>query len=355
MITLPDRQMIVESILESESLGLSHTLACRENGISVRTLQRWQRKAILEADGRSTVCKKAPRNKLSEEEEAQVLKVCHEPEFASLPPSQIVPILADRGEYLVSESSIYRMLRRAGEQNHRGRAKHRQSPKPKSSHCAVAPCQVWSWDITWLKSPVRGLFYYLYLVIDIFSRKIVAWEVYEKECSIYASDLMRRAVLSERLIDKPLILHSDNGGPQRGSTLRQTLTDLGIDSSYSRPRVSNDNPYSEAIFRTCKYRPAYPEHGFKSLEDARNWIMEFVLWYNTIHRHSSIQFVTPQQRHEGLDVEILAARSQVYAKAKLKNPNRWSGSTRNWDPVQEVWLNPDKTTSDSNRKNERTT
>lgn len=341
MILPAERQNVMAIVSEFESYGLSRFQICKEIGITLRTVQRWQRKVGYGRDGRTTASKPIAKNQLSEEERSEVLKVCLEPEFASLPPAQIVPRLADRGVYLASESTIYRLLKRNSLQVHRGRSKPRQV-RPKASHCAKAPCKVWTWDITWLRGPVRGSFYYLYLVLDIYSRKVVAWEVHEQECSQNAATLIRRAVLREGLLRGPLVLHADNGGPQRGSTLRQTLVDLGIEPSYSRPRVSNDNPYSEAIFRTCKYRPAYPERGFKSLESARKWVLGFVNWYNTEHKHSGIKFVTPEQKHNRQDDAILATRAQVYANARARNPARWTRNTRNWEPTAEVWLNPVK-------------
>ncbi len=310
--------------------------------LSVRTYQRWVREGEVKPDGRPLAERPEPANKLSAEERERVLAVCHAAEFASLPPGQIVPRLADRGEYLASESSFYRILREADEQHHRGRTRAPRQPAPPPSHCARGPCEVWSWDITWLPGPVRGLFFYLYLILDVYSRKIVGFEVYERESAELGAWVVRRAVLAEGCIDKPLVLHADNGSPQKGSTLRATLAALGIEASYSRPRVSDDNAYSEALFRTCKYRPDYPQAGFESLEAARHWSLEFVRWYNQEHRHSSIRYVTPAERHAGEDQAILAARVRVYEVAKERHPERWTGAIRNWAPIGEVWLNPVK-------------
>lgn len=231
-------------------------------------------------------------------------------------------------------------MREAEEQHHRGRAR---TPRPAAAPprlCARAPCQVWTWDISWLPGPVKGLFFYLYLILDLYSRKIVGWEVYECESAEYAAAVVRRAVLAEQCIDQPLVLHADNGSPMKGETLLETLYRLGVSTSYSRPRTSNDNPFSEALFRTCKYRPAYPDQGFASLAEARTWMQQFVQGYNQAHRHSGIQFVTPEQRHQGHDGAILANRQTVYEQAKARHPERWSGPIRNWQPVTEVWLNP---------------
>ena len=148
----------------------------------------------------------------------------------------------------------------------------------------------------------------------------------------------------------PDILHADNGSPQKSSTLRATLEQLGIMPSYSRPRVSNDNPYSESLFRTTKYRPDYPADGFDNLEQARDWVLGFVRWYNEAHRHSAIKFVTPVERHTGADVEILKQREAVYAQAKAQRPERWSGKTRDWSRPAVVMLNPDKPENEDSHK-----
>lgn len=342
MISAPDRRQAVKLVTEACDAGARKHKACEIMEIDLRTFQRWTREDKVRSDKRPTAQRPEPRNKLSPEERQQVLDTCHQPEFASSPPSQIVPQLADRGEYLASESSFYRILREADEQHHRGRSRASRKVALPTSFCATGPNQVWSWDITWLPGPIHGLFFYLYMIIDIYSRKVVGWEVYSQELSEYASIVLRRAVLSENCIFQPLVLHADNGSPQKGSDLKATMEALGVRPSYSRPRVSDDNPYSEAIFRTCKYRPNYPNKGFMDIEKARIWVGDFVDWYNKEHHHSGIKFVTPNQRHAGEDIKILAKRKEVYESAKAHNPQRWSGNTRNWEAITEVWLNPEK-------------
>jgi putative transposase len=340
MISPADRQQAVTLIDEAHRTGARLSRACAELGLTVRTYQRWTQEATVTVDGRPGAVRPVPANKLSAAEQAAVLAVCHEPQYASLPPGQIVPRLADEGTYLASEATFYRLLRQADEQHHRGRA---QAPRPPSApprRVARAPNEVWTWDISWLPGPVKGLFFYLYLIVDLYSRKIVGWEVYECESAAYAAEVVRRAVLAEGCIDHPLVLHADNGSPMKGETLLATLYRLGIATSYSRPRTSNDNPYSEALFRTCKYCPAYPAEGFASLEAARGWMPGFVAGYNTVHRHSGVRWVTPQQRHDRQDQAILAQRQVVYEQARARHPERWSGALRNWQPISEVWLNP---------------
>ena len=340
MISALDRRQAVELIQEARDSGARLERACAELGITVRTFQRWTLEGAVKADGRPQARRPEPANKLSTEERAQILTLCHEPTYASLPPSQIVPRLADRGEYLASESSFYRILREADEQHHRGRSRAPQARGEPPRLVARAPNAVWTWDISWLPGPVKGLFFYLYLILDLYSRKIVGWEVYAGESTDYAAELVRRTVLAERCLDRPLVLHADNGSPMKGETLLATLYRLGIATSYSRPRTSNDNPYSEALFRTCKYCPAYPTNGFASLDQARTWMQQFVQGYNTEHRHSGIRFLTPEQRHNGQEQDILAQRQAVYEQAQARHPERWAGNIRNWNPITEVWLNP---------------
>ena len=272
-----------------------------------------------------------------------MLDVCNEAEFAGLPPSQIVPKLADKGQYIASESSFYRILKQAQQLGRRGRSKAPRRHRPPTTHRADGPNQLWSWDITYLPSIVRGLFFYLYLVEDVFSRKIVAWEVHDREAGELAAALIDRAVMSEHCFRKPLVLHSDNGSPMKCYTLQSKLAELGITPSHSRPRVSNDNAFSESLFRTLKYCPFWPGQGFAALETARDWVNDFVRWYNNEHCHSAIKFVTPAQRHSGQDIALLEKRNILYERARARNPERWSGKTRNWTPPDEVTLNPEKT------------
>jgi transposase InsO family protein len=343
MISVDDRTLAASLINEAIEAGSAVSKACREAGIDRRTFRRWTvvGEGVVLADARPAAVRPVPSNKLSDEERARILDACHEVRFADTPPSQIVPVLADEGTYLGSESSYYRVLHDADEQHERGRARRRTS-KPLSTHCATGAKEIWCWDITYLPSPTRGLFFYLYMILDVWSRKIVGFEVYESETGELAAELFSRTVLAEGYLGKELVIHADNGAPQRSSTLRVKLDDLGLRTSYSRPRVSNDNPYSESLFRTTKYRHDFPVDGFSSVEAARDWVLKFVRWYNTEHRHSAIKFVTPAERHAGDDDQILSARKRVYEAAKEHNPSRWSGTTRNWSKPAEVWLNPEK-------------
>ena len=346
MTSTLDREAAVSLITEAVAAGARQFKACDVLQISERTLRRWKKGGVVQPDQRPLVQRPEPPNKLSETERKAVLDACNSKDFCALPPSQIVPKLADQGRYLASESSFYRILRAEGQQHHRGRAKPPTKRKPPTSYQANAPCEVWTWDITWMPGPVAGMFFYLYLIVDIYSRKIVGWEVHDRESSEQASALIRKAVLSEGCIGQPLVLHADNGSPMKGATMKTTMEKLGITSSYSRPRVSNDNPFSEALFRTFKYRPNWPTKGFATKIDSQNWVKSFANWYNDEHLHSAIRFVTPNARHSGADRKTLANRDILYASARAQNPQRWSGKTRNWQPAGPVWLNPETETSD---------
>lgn len=330
--------MILALVDEAVAAGARHAPACKLLGLDARTVQRWRTLDIGE-DGRAGP-KTSPKNKLSSREEQTILRVVNTPAYRDLSPKQIVPALADDGCYLASESTIYRLLRREGQMTHRGPARPPQRRHRPSAYRATGPNQVWSWDITYLKSPIRGAFYYLYLVVDVWSRKIVGQAVHGVESGEYASWLVDAACAAEGVRREALVLHADNGGPMKGATLLATLDRLGIVASFSRPRVSNDNPYSESLFRTIKYRPEFPRRGFASLEATRKWVDGFVTWYNTVHHHSAIAYVTPDQRHRGQDAAILRKRKELYATARAARPERWSGRIRNWNPPAVVWLNP---------------
>ena len=336
--------MLIDEAVQN---GARRPKACDVLGINERTYFRWQslNKTFESFEDRRVYADHSnPANKISTSERQEIIDTCNSEEFASMPPCQIVPALADRGEYIASERTFYRVLHEEKMQNHRGRSQEPGKHGKPTSYTATEPNQVWTWDITYLNGPVKGLFYYLYLIIDIFSRDIVGWEVWEDETAEHASELIKKTCLAQkRLSTMPLVLHSDNGSPMKGSTMLETLYALGITPSNSRPRVSNDNPYSESIFKTLKYRPNYQPKGFATIEDARKWCHRFVKWYRFDHHHSGIKFITPAERHAGKSKEILEKRHEVYEAAKAAHPERWNGRpTRNWTDIPKVHLNPDK-------------
>jgi transposase InsO family protein len=345
MIGLEDRQSLSQDIDVAHAAGARLHLACEIAGIDLRTLQRWKaHKGLTAGDGRPQGVRPLPRHALSEAERAELVRVANEPRFAAVPPARIVPMLADGGVYLASESSFSRVLRDEGQAAHRGRAKKPRAVRPPTTHIASEPKQVWCWDMTYLPAIVVGVWFHLYLILDLYSRKIVGWEVHATDDSVHAAYLVRRTALAEgiaTMLTKP-VLHGDNGSTLKATTVLAMLYWLGVKPSYSRPRVSDDNAYAESLFRTAKYRPEFPAKGFADLDAARAWAAEFVHWYNDEHRHSGIRYVTPAQRHCGADHAILAARHELYLKARERNPARWSGATRDWTPIDAVTLNPER-------------
>lgn len=338
---LGHRRSTLKLINNAMGSGARLTAVCDILKISPRTIQRWRHQTAGGDRRKKAAAKRVPANKLTQSERGKILQICNQAEFANMAPNQIVPTLADQGSYVASESSFYRILRQEKQLVRRGRAKAPGHKRPDAIE-ATGANQLWSWDITYLPSTVRGLFFYLYMIMDVYSRKIVGWEVFGTESSENAALLIRKTCLKEKVSGSPLILHSDNGSPMKGATMLATLQKLGVIPSFSRPSVSNDNAYSEALFKTLKYHPGYPDSAFDDIDGARQWVLKFVHWYNEIHHHSAIKFVTPGQRHRGEDIDILQRRDELYCRAKSRHPERWSGITRNWTLIQVVSLNPNK-------------
>lgn len=335
-MTLANREVVLKLVAAAVEDGSRQAKACEILGIDERTLQRWQRPESA-VDGRHGPLA-TPQNSLTEIERSRVLEIATNAEFANKSPHQIVPALADRGKYVASESTFYRLMKAAELLAHRGKSAAKTVAAPKAFE-ATKPNQVFTWDITYLHSNVRGQYFYLYLFLDIFSRKIVGWRVHERESADYSACLLSEICESEELDRNSLVVHADNGGPMKGATMLATMQRLGIMPSFSRPSVSNDNPFSESLFKTLKYCPSYPSKPFPSLEAATAWVASFVQWYNEEHLHSGIKFVTPASRHSGDDTQILEKRNIVYTKARNENPIRWSKNTRNWSRVNVVKLN----------------
>ena len=347
MTGLSERDQVIGLVSEAMTAGARQGRACAAISLSARTMQRWQGD-VVRGDQRPLRVQ-APPNKLSALERRHLLAIANSAEFGHLPPSQIVPRLADRGQYVASESTFNRILKAEHQLQHRGAERPGQPRSKPRALSTSAPNELFSWDITYLPTSVKGLYFYLYLFMDIYSRKVVGWQVYETESSDLAGEVMRDLCKRESIAPDQVVLHSDNGSPMKGATMLATLQALGVMPSFSRPAVSNDNPFSESLFRTMKYRPTYPRRPFESLLAARQWVGAFVQWYNHEHRHSAIGFVTPDQRHMGLDSALLNQRVQVYQAAKARHPQRWSGATRNWKPISIVHLNPDQLHTDNNR------
>lgn len=338
-VDLVDRKECMILVQEAVDAGATRAASCSILELNVRTLERWRENPDL-PDGRAGPLTPAV-NSLTREEKEMIIEVSNSAPYADLCPWKIVAKLADSGRYLASESSFYRVLKSADLLNHRSKSKPMERKHPKDL-LARNPNSVWSWDITYMKSPVKGMFYYLYLTMDVFSRYIVGWRVEEAESAEHAAVLVTRACVEQNVLKGSLTLHADNGAPMKGATMLATLQKLEVAPSFSRPSVSDDNPFSESLFKTLKYRPSYPDGAFANIEEARTWVTRFVHWYNTEHLHSGIRFVTPESKHHGKDEAILKNRHAVYENAKLENPLRWSGKTRNWTPIAEVRLNPRK-------------
>jgi len=347
MIPLKQRKSLLMLCDEAIAAGARQHKVCSIIGISSKTIQRWKKPTDLQNDGRQTR-KFIPANKITQTVRQEILSVVNTSEFCDMTPNQIVPVLAERGVYIASERTFYRVLNEEKQLQHRHKSKPGTKRHKPKAHCATEPGQCVSWDITYLKTTILGQFFYLYLFMDIFSRKIVGWKIHDRESSQLAAELVHEIALTEGYDKHQVVIHSDNGSPMKGATLLATFQYLGITSSYSRPSVSNDNPYSESLFKTVKYCPYFPANPFHTVEEARQWMIGFVYWYNEQHRHSGINFVTPAQRHAGLDKMILMKRHATYQKAKQQYPERWSGETRNWNRIDSVMLNPDKNSKTTN-------
>ena len=305
----------------------SHTsAACEVAGIAIITYNRWSREEGL-IDKR-TKLQHVPKNKLSDDEYQEILDLVNSPEYCDLSPNKIVPILADKNKYIASESTIYRILRNEKLLKHRGRSRAPSNRRPEQ-HIAHKANQVWTWDISYLPSNINGLYFYLYAIIDVYSRKIVGFDVYERESAAEAVNIITQAYLDEKIMHQALILHSDNGSPMRGTHTLCAMKNLGIKHLFSRPSVSNDNPYSESFFKTLKYDLTYPVK-FESLAAARAWCISFIDKYNNRDLHSSLKYVTPQQRHDNTDILVKSNRTALYHAARKKHPERWMNKIRDW-------------------------
>lgn len=330
--------MLLELIDEAVASGASLHKACATVGLAPTTIARWRVQPGSE-DGRRGP-KTKPRNALSDKERSEVVEIMNVPEHSSMSPSTLVPRLATLGMYLASESTFYRIARDQKLLNARGRARAPSHRRPRE-FVATGPNQVWAWDITFLPTVVRGRFVKLYVVLDVWSRMIVGAVVHEEEDGLWAAELIERCCIEQGVQAGKLVLHSDNGGAMKANTMLAKLQQLGVMPSFSRPSVSDDNAFAESVMRTIKYNPAYPDRPFEDLGAAQAWVATFVAWYNDEHLHSGIQFVTPAQRHQGFDIDILAHRHDVYTAARARHPERWTGPTRNWDHPTTVVLNPE--------------
>jgi putative transposase len=275
---------------------------------------------------------------LPEPERQAVLDVFHEERFVDKPPAEVYATLLDEGRRLCSISTMYRILREKGEvRERRNQLRHPRYPVPRL--VATAPNQVWTWDITKLPGPRKWTRFYLYVLLDLYSRYVVGWRVERAENAVLAEELIEEACLKQGVRPGDLTIHADRGSPMTSKTLAQKLIDLGVAKSHSRPRVSNDNAFSESQFKTFKYRPDFPRR-FGSLEDSRLHCRRFFPWYNDEHYHSGICLLTPYQVHYGLAEQVLARRHQVLLDAYHQHPERFvNGPPQPLALPSAVWIN----------------
>lgn len=287
-----------------------------------------------------------PLRALTEAERQQVLDVLHETRFVDLAPAEIYATLLDEGRYLCSERTMYRVLAENAEvRERRNQLRHPEYKKPEL--LATAPNQVWSWDITKLLGPEKWTYYYLYVIIDIFSRRVVGWMAAHRESSSLATKLISECCEREGIQAGQLTIHADRGTSMKSKPVALLLTDLGVTKTHSRPHVSNDNPFSEAQFKTLKYRPEFPKR-FGCIEDARAFCRGFFAWYNEHHRHGGIGLLTPNDVHYGRAAQRLQARSAVLANAHAAHPERFTAGLPTPAPLPTaVWINPPSPTQEA--------
>lgn len=308
-------------------------MACQTLEISFRSYLRW--KAGKLDDQRKGAVKAVPR-RLSDAEREAFYKEANTARFRDMTPEQIVAILCEEGTYYGSDRTLYRIFKDKDALASRTESRKPGPNKKPPELVATGPHQVWSWDITWLRTDVKGLFYYAYVVIDVFSRAIVGWSIEDCESPDHAQKLFERII--NKLGVKPKFVHADNGGPMRGVSLVAFLTELQVGLTHSRPRVSDDNPYIESFFRTVKYHVSFPKH-FTTIQAARDWLALFIDWYNTQHRHSGIGYVTPFQKHHGLDIALLESRQKTLNMAAQVHPERFVRGPKTVARPRVVYLN----------------
>lgn len=286
---------------------------------------------------RTTTEKSSPRA-LTPEEEQTVLNVLNSPKFMDKSPWEVYPALLDGGTYLCSVSTMYRILRKHNQVRER-RNQLVHPPYAKPELVATGPYQVWTWDITQLRGPRTGMSYSLYVIIDLYSRYVVGWTIAETENAHVARKLLHATLTKHGVVRESLTLHSDRGAPMTSKTVAHLLATLGVTKSHSRPRTSNDNAFSEAQFKTMKYRPEFPNR-FASLEDAHTFCRMFFDWYNNEHYHTGLGLLTPEQVHYGRTQEVIEARNKVLAEAYSRHPERFVRKPpRAAEPADEVWIN----------------
>jgi putative transposase len=319
---------------QRETLGVAPV--CAALSVPRATYYRWRKpKASV------PVTRRLPRA-LPPEERRQVLAMLHDNRFADLPPAEVYATLLDEGKYVCSMRTMYRILTEQAEVKERRRQlQHPRYAAPEL--LATSPNQLWSWDITKLKGPVKWTYFYLYVVLDVFSRYVVGWLTALQDSATLAQRLIEQTCARQGVEKGTLTIHADRGSSMIAKSVALLLTDLGVTKTHSRPHVSNDNPYSESQFKTLKYHPEFPDR-FGSLQDARSFLLDFFLWYNTMHHHSALGWLTPWDVHYRMAETRLAEREAVLRKAFAATPERFVRGVPKPPPLPEaVWINKPRT------------
>jgi len=325
------REQIIFAIDVAVSSGARLFKACEAIQLGERRLRRWRK---TEEDGRKGGYR-ALNQRLSEPEKDTIVTALQLPGIEDLPIKVAHATLLDQGICLASPSTFVRVVKERGVQRKSGASRAQNAKRPEL--VATAPGQVWCWDITWLDALIKGTYFYLYMAIDMYSRKVVAWEVFAKEDGTLARDLFAQALEDEGIPPGQIMIHADNGKPMKSKKLRSLFDDLGVRASYGRPHTSNDNAFAESLFATFKGRVSFPEH-FENIQSARTFCLEFFTWYNCFHLHSSLDFVTPQSVHEGMHPKIFANRNVLLEVNRLAHPSRHGGKCKTYGIPTEVRL-----------------
>jgi putative transposase len=324
------------SAVEQMAPMVGRAAACRALDVPRASLYR-QLQEAKESVGRKA--RPSPARALDVGERKAVLELLHSERFVDRSPSEVYATLLDEGIYLCSIRTMYRILEDNGEvRERRDQLRHPEYQKPEL--LATGPNQVWSWDITKLLGPVKWTYFYLYVILDIFSRYVVGWMVAPQESAELAKRLIEETSSKQNIAPEQLTIHADRGTSMTSKPVALLLADLGITKTHSRPHVSDDNPYSESQFKTLKYRPEFPER-FGSIEDARGFCQEFMRWYNTEHHHTGIGLLTPETVHYGRAVEVIGERQRVLNAAYEQRPERFVRQHPQAPELPEaVWINP---------------
>lgn len=319
-----ERSGLVALIDEAISAGARQSRACEVIGLCERRLRSWRSTSV---DGR-TGGYRATDQALTEEEKDRIVETMNAEELRELPLKQAFHTLMDRGVYLASFSTVRRVMLERGERSRKTGTRKRNAGK-RPELVATAPNQVWCWDISWLESPTKGKYFFLYMIIDMFSRKVVGWSVAAQESGTLARKIFAYALAAEGIRANQLIVHADNGKPMRSHTLQSLFNLLAVTASHGRPHTSNDNAYAESLFATFKDRVSYPDY-FRSLSAAREYCARFFTWYNSEHLHSGLDYLTPSQVHTGAWQEIIGQRNVLLDAHRQQHPQRYGGTKKRY-------------------------